>query len=392
MVRISKEKTAKIIPNAIGVATADERHVFGSFMSREAAYRLMLSVWLPVAPLPVDEVAAAAAAAAGVVARKLGKGSGAESTPASPAVAAKSPTKAAAAAAATTLGSQVASGSVAAGDELMSEEFSLEDDSSSAISGNECPAVLLGMAGAAITVPDSTATATSTDASNGVRHRMIGGGANVDTVDGSTAFHQFQPHPIYSTTSNSNNNSKPTSAAANGDTTAAGAVPQLRSRSPPMPQIVSLRRFYDVELPPRLMYVGYALTALLLLLSVYLVWRIWTVTGQLHQQQQRQQHAVNFGHANWVSGEVWLIFVYCGNVVAWLNGVNQCHLDTQNMDTAADGATNMDVYAEVLKWQRQMQSRGADEAHIILNSNLEEIARVCFCCERHSHRSYEFRY
>lgn len=45
--RISKEKTAKIIPNAIGVATADERHVFGSFMSRESAYRLMLSVWRP---------------------------------------------------------------------------------------------------------------------------------------------------------------------------------------------------------------------------------------------------------------------------------------------------------------------------------------------------------
>lgn len=45
--RISKEKTAKIIPNAIGVATVDERHVFGSFMSRESAYRLMLSVWRP---------------------------------------------------------------------------------------------------------------------------------------------------------------------------------------------------------------------------------------------------------------------------------------------------------------------------------------------------------
>lgn len=45
--RISKEKTAKIIPNAIGVATLDERHVFGSFMSRESAYRLMLSVWRP---------------------------------------------------------------------------------------------------------------------------------------------------------------------------------------------------------------------------------------------------------------------------------------------------------------------------------------------------------
>lgn len=48
VVRVSKEKTGKIFPNAIGVATADERHVFGSFMSRESAFRLMLSVWRPV--------------------------------------------------------------------------------------------------------------------------------------------------------------------------------------------------------------------------------------------------------------------------------------------------------------------------------------------------------
>lgn len=45
--KISKEKTVKIIPNAIGVATSDERHVFGSFISRESAYRLMISIWRP---------------------------------------------------------------------------------------------------------------------------------------------------------------------------------------------------------------------------------------------------------------------------------------------------------------------------------------------------------
>ncbi|XP_017871325.1 PREDICTED: uncharacterized protein LOC108619314 isoform X4 [Drosophila arizonae] len=42
--KISKEKTVKIIPNAVGVATADERHVFGSFISRESAFRLMCNV------------------------------------------------------------------------------------------------------------------------------------------------------------------------------------------------------------------------------------------------------------------------------------------------------------------------------------------------------------
>lgn len=45
VVKISKEKTIKIIPNAIAVATADERHVFSSFLSRENAYQLMISVW-----------------------------------------------------------------------------------------------------------------------------------------------------------------------------------------------------------------------------------------------------------------------------------------------------------------------------------------------------------
>lgn len=49
--RISKEKTVKIIPNAIAVATIDERHVFSSFLSREAAYQLMLGVWKEALPM-----------------------------------------------------------------------------------------------------------------------------------------------------------------------------------------------------------------------------------------------------------------------------------------------------------------------------------------------------
>lgn len=48
--KISKEKTVKIIPNAIAVATIDERHVFSSFLSREAAYQLMISVWREALP------------------------------------------------------------------------------------------------------------------------------------------------------------------------------------------------------------------------------------------------------------------------------------------------------------------------------------------------------
>lgn len=43
--KITKEKTAKIIPNAIGVATVDGKKIFGSLMARDVAYRLACSVW-----------------------------------------------------------------------------------------------------------------------------------------------------------------------------------------------------------------------------------------------------------------------------------------------------------------------------------------------------------
>lgn len=62
VVKISREKTAKIFPNAVCVCTAEERHVFGSFISREAAFRLMISMWHPFvsepeeAPIKVPDV------------------------------------------------------------------------------------------------------------------------------------------------------------------------------------------------------------------------------------------------------------------------------------------------------------------------------------------------
>lgn len=61
VVKISKEKTVKIIPNAIAVATDDERHVFSSFLSREAAYQLMISVWKEALPMCDIDITASAA-------------------------------------------------------------------------------------------------------------------------------------------------------------------------------------------------------------------------------------------------------------------------------------------------------------------------------------------
>lgn len=45
VLKISKEKTARIIPNAIGVVTEDGKHVFCSLLSRDSTYRLMVEVW-----------------------------------------------------------------------------------------------------------------------------------------------------------------------------------------------------------------------------------------------------------------------------------------------------------------------------------------------------------
>lgn len=43
--KITKEKTARIIPNAVGIETIEDKHVFGSLMSRDNTYRLMTKVW-----------------------------------------------------------------------------------------------------------------------------------------------------------------------------------------------------------------------------------------------------------------------------------------------------------------------------------------------------------
>lgn len=45
VVSVTKEKTAKIFPNAVGICTDEAKYVFGSLISRESAYRLMQEVW-----------------------------------------------------------------------------------------------------------------------------------------------------------------------------------------------------------------------------------------------------------------------------------------------------------------------------------------------------------
>ncbi|GIX66635.1 protein Aster-B [Caerostris darwini] len=46
VIKVTKERTAKIIPNAVGLYTVGGKHVFGSLLQRNTTYRLMHHVWL----------------------------------------------------------------------------------------------------------------------------------------------------------------------------------------------------------------------------------------------------------------------------------------------------------------------------------------------------------
>ncbi|XP_072051140.1 uncharacterized protein [Amphiura filiformis] len=45
IVAITKERTAIVVPNAIGIVTQDEKHVFGSLLSRHATHKQLMKVW-----------------------------------------------------------------------------------------------------------------------------------------------------------------------------------------------------------------------------------------------------------------------------------------------------------------------------------------------------------
>lgn len=200
VVKISKEKTAKIFSNAVGVATIDERHVFGSFMSRESAYRLMLSVWQPVAPVELAEIE---------ITRKI--------------------------------------------PDVEVSECSVEDDSSSAISGNESPP----------RIQDST----TSDASHTVRRRCI-----PTSVDGVGGFLDSDDVPIGVLLAEPKDE-----------------MHISRSTSPP-PKMVSLSLFsklrqIKVTLPTNIhiLYGGVLLAVILALLSGFMLYRIMYVQSRVKQ-------------------------------------------------------------------------------------------------------------
>ena len=45
VISITKEKTVRIIPNAVAISTLDDVHTFTSFMARDAAFAVITEAW-----------------------------------------------------------------------------------------------------------------------------------------------------------------------------------------------------------------------------------------------------------------------------------------------------------------------------------------------------------
>ncbi|XP_055635131.1 uncharacterized protein LOC129775006 isoform X2 [Toxorhynchites rutilus septentrionalis] len=272
VIKISKEKTAKMFPNAVGVTTCADRHVFGSFMSREAAYRLMCSVWRPVAPPEVEEP----------ITQKI--------------------------------------------PDVEVSECSVEDDSSCSISGNESSSQVKDKKSDVVDSGDSTydkftvidGTKRSLDASKcrkSVQKEIIIKPSAAGLI-ASAAILKTSGTIIIKEKSSFSDNSYQICSDNNDDTHS--MLTRLRHR---------LQQIFPSDFG--VIHVGIILAIILALFSCFLMYKIHYLQSRIY----------NFNNFRW--GE----------------------------------ENDIDVYAEVLKWQKQMQSKSTEEAQIVLNSNLEQIAK-----------------
>ncbi|XP_063698152.1 GRAM domain-containing protein 2B-like isoform X2 [Culicoides brevitarsis] len=261
VVKISREKTAKIFPNAVCVCTADERHVFGSFISREAAFRLMISMWHPLIPSEPET-----------------------ETP------------------------------IKIPDAEMSE-CSVEDESSCSVSGNErgikssSEGLLL-----ATNLPLALPSKFSTDIILPTS-RLQKSASMVDIKKALTKY-----------TKNSLNESS---------TTKSTPSPSTSTPSTTRSSLHVKSHHYIFQLIPseiQVVHLGVFFAVLLTLFSAFLMYRI--------QDIEYRKSSLHPPDLKW--------------------GDDQ----------------DMDIYAEILNWQRQLQAKSVSEAEIVLNTNLEQIARV----------------
>ena len=361
----------------MGVATADERHVFGSFISREAAFRLMCSV---CPPLGVPEI-----------------------LPKDPA-------------------------SIE-----ISEEYSIEDDSSCSISGNESPAQAIELLNSS---SNNTNGNLHNDASQTILRRSVGS-SNLSIADAAaTATADKLRHsdiPINAkkatNTASSRSSAPPSTVAAHfangssnsgaaaggggggggvvnliglktvltptqedsGDaskltiiagcastSTSATSTPTPSSASMPTTVMtlpsskakhvinifrnVSQKLMTHVKFPTEIhvVYLGVMLTLLLALFSIFLLYRILDIEAKTNGYRS----PIEF---NWVSKRNKQTFIskaYFSNLFCIF-----CFFYQRS-------GNDDDIFTEALRFQKQLQLKSTEEAQNILKTNLEQIAKV----------------
>ncbi|XP_030568732.1 GRAM domain-containing protein 2B-like isoform X4 [Drosophila novamexicana] len=307
--KISKEKTAKIIPNAVGVATADERHVFGSFISRESAFRLMCNVCSHLA-------------------------TGAEILP--------KPLPA---------------------DVELTEEYLLDDDSSCSISGNESPPQLRDAAtpaGVDLQPQMLLRQRAGSDRQSDLQTKC----AALDLSHGQVTIRSSAPPIVHyeepllvlgGAGSRSTNSSASTSATASSSgppssssspvtvvgvgvgVAAAGHMP-ARSEGGRLSRLGhSMRSHLRLRLPTltelHVLYLGIMLAIMLALFSVFLLYRILDIEAKTS-------------------------------------------LYNTPVDFSLRSGNDEDIFAEALRWQKELQDKSTAEAQHILSRNLEQISKV----------------
>ncbi|KAH8272238.1 hypothetical protein KR044_003756 [Drosophila immigrans] len=330
--KISKEKTAKIIPNAVGVATADERHVFGSFISREAAFRLMCTVCTQLAtgneilpkPLPVDVE--------------------------------------------------------------LTEEYLLDDDSSCSISGNESPPHLRSAAAAAAAAEQETQLRqrNSSDRHSGkatennilflelklnckIYFADLPGKSTlaVDNELAQVTIRSSAPPVVHYEEQTfvasapaapavaQQQQLPPSSTSAPATVAAASGLQQQHSNVGGS----SLRSRLSRQLPTltelHVLYLGIMLAIMLALFSVFLLYRILDIEAKTHLYNT----PVDFNLVRHNSFSIFMLLL-----------ILVCFLQRSGNDE--------DIFAEALRWQKELQDKSTAEAQHILSKNLEQISKV----------------
>lgn len=287
VVKVSKEKTVKIIPNAIAVATADERHVFSSFLSRESAYQLMLSMWQDlIAPRDVDIGTSSACLRPLTVSvdnsTVVAESQAADKTSPQPDASVKHTLKVV-----NHKRQSSSGGGSATGDLNISE---LEDDSSSAVSGTEGFRFL------------RQAPNTVVDA-NSIRNEASEHNSDITTHE-----------------SNSERESKDSQ------------VVDVAEEIMPKPLTIS---FYQYQIPRtiHIAYFGLSLAVILALIASFLIYRI----SEVQSTQSPKRYFIE---------------------------------DLQN------NPSNLDVYAEILKWQKDIRAQRIQLTQSVITNSLEQIAKV----------------